>query len=219
MTNHTERPATTTSPLAGDDPRMLFARAVSLAHDTIDAVAPEQLHEPTTVGMDVRDLMEHLVMVLRRVACAGRGQPVPSWPADAADVADDRFATAWREAAHDVQAAWTDDGLLEQAIDLPWGTFSGAEVLGTYTNEVTVHTWDLAKATGQEPRWDEAVLAAADASIRAQLPMAARAPMWEAAKTQLPPGVPWETPFADAVEVPDDAAAIDRLVAWNGRRP
>jgi hypothetical protein len=26
-------------------------------------------------------------------------------------------------------------------------------------------------------------------------------------------------PFADAVPVPDDAPLIDRLVAWNGRRP
>ena len=26
-------------------------------------------------------------------------------------------------------------------------------------------------------------------------------------------------PFAEAVPVPDDAPAIDRLVAWNGRDP
>lgn len=214
-----DAPSTPPSPLAEDDPRALFARAVSLAHTTIDHVTTERLHDPTPAGMNVRDLMEHLVMVLRRVACAGRGQPVSTWPVDATDVANDGFADAWREAAHDVQAAWTDDGLLDRAVDLPWGSFTGAEVLGSYTNEVTVHTWDLAKATDQEPSWDDAVLAAADASIRAQLPLAVRSPIWEAAKTQLPEGMPWETPFADAVEVRGDAPAIDRLIAWNGRQP
>jgi hypothetical protein len=30
---------------------------------------------------------------------------------------------------------------------------------------------------------------------------------------------PPEIPFADAVPVPEDAPAIDRLVAWQGRDP
>ena len=26
-------------------------------------------------------------------------------------------------------------------------------------------------------------------------------------------------PFAEAIDVPDDAPLLDRLIAWNGRRP
>ena len=126
---------------------------------------------------------------------------------------------AWDAAAHDLQAVWTDDALLERSIALPWTTLAGADVLRIYTNEVTVHTWDLATATGQRPTWDPDVLAVCDAAIHAQLPDADRGPMWAAAAAQMPPGVPWEDPFQNAVEVPDDASAIDRLVAWNGRRP
>jgi uncharacterized protein (TIGR03086 family) len=225
MTNHT---ATTTAPLSrtggpfpDDDPRAVFARAVALAGAVIDAVPATALHEPTPCAMDVRDLQEHLVMVLRRVACAGRGEEPSQWPMGAPDVADDGFGAAWRAAGHEVQAAWTDDALLGRPTALPWGTFSGADVLGVYTNEIVVHTWDLAQATGQRPEWDPSVLAVADAAIRAQLPMADRTQMWAEAKASLPlpPGVEWEDPFANAVDVPDDAPAIDRLVAWNGRQP
>lgn len=224
MTNHTATTApwpTSEAPFADDDPRALFARSVALAGAVMDEVTADDLHRPTPTAMDVRDLQEHLVMVLRRVACAGRGEQPWQWPGAASDVADDGFTAAWRDAGHDVQAAWTDDALLERPTMLPWGTFNGADVLGVYTNEITVHTWDLAQATGQQPDWDPSVLAEADAAIRTQLPMADRTQMWAEAKASLPlpPGVEWEDPFGNAVEVPDDAPAIDRLVAWNGRQP
>jgi uncharacterized protein (TIGR03086 family) len=206
--------------LAPDDPRTHMAHAVLTAALAMDAVAPEQYDEPTPCApMAVRDLLEHMVMVIRRVACAGRGEPLESWPIDAADVAEGDWAAAFRAGAHDVQAAWTDDALLERPTPLPWGVFSGTEVLDVYTNELTVHTWDLARATGQAPDWDDQVLATSLAAIHAQLPMADRTPMWEATKAMLPPEVPWEDPFANAVQVPDDAPMIDRLVAWNGRTP
>jgi uncharacterized protein (TIGR03086 family) len=209
------------APFGADDPRAVFARAIALAGAVIRAVPADRLHDATPTDMDVRELLEHLVMVLRRVACAGRGEQPWQWPTDAADVPDDGFAEAWLAAAHDVQAAWTDDARLERPTALPWGTFPGHEVLGVYTNEITVHTWDLARATGQEPQWDESVLVAADAAIHAQLPMADRTEYWAAAAASipLPEGVEWVDPFGNAVDVPADAPAIDRLVAWNGRRP
>lgn len=218
MTNTTGPIATTPAPFADDDPRAVFGRAVALASAVIHRVDSDQLALPTPTDMDVRQLLEHLVMVLRRVACAGRGEEPGSWPIDAPD-ADGRWSEAWREAAHDIQSAWTDDSLLDRPTMLPWGTFPGSEALDIYTNEVTVHTWDLARATGQRPEWDPTVLAVADAAIRSQLPLADRSPIWEGAKASLPPGVDWEDPFANAVDVPDDAPAIDRLVAWNGRQP
>jgi uncharacterized protein (TIGR03086 family) len=212
-------PPTTTSTLDDHDPRAVFGRAVALAATVIDRTPTDQLHAPTPSGMDVRELQEHLVMVLRRVACAARGEEPWQWPIDAKDVGDDEFGAAWQVAADDVEMAWADDALLQRPTALPWGTFSGAEVLDVYTNEIAVHTWDLARGTGQMPEWDESVLTVADAAIRAQLPLADRTPIWEAAKAALPPGIEWETPFANAVDVPDDAPLIDRLVAWNGRQP
>ena len=100
---------------------------------------------------------------------------------------------------------------------LPWLQGSGAEILTSYFSELTVHTWDLATATGQQPRWDDTVVAAALDAPQV-LPAENRRAMFEQVSAAMgleEVGIP----FAEAVAVPDDASAIDRLVAWNGRDP
>ena len=59
----------------------------------------------------------------------------------------------------------------------------------------------------------------AEAVMRRELPLAERALMWEEYAEAMPEGIPFVKPFDDAVPVPDDATPIERLVAWNGRRP
>lgn len=220
-TNSTTPPlATDPAPFGADDPRARFGRAVALGSAVIAAVRPDQLDRPTPCGgMDVRLLLGHLVMVLQRVAAAGRGEDPDTWPAEVTGLPDDGWLPRWREAAHEVRAAWTDDGLLTREVRLPWDVDRGDRVLGIYTNEVVVHTWDLARATGQQPAWDDDVLEAAFAAMRRAMPAEGRAELYEELIATLPPEVGWEAPFAAAVEVPDDAPLIDRLVAWNGRTP
>lgn len=87
---------------------------------------------------------------------------------------------------------------------MPWATLPGAALLAMYTNELTVHTWDLAHATGQEPEWSQPVLETALGAIQMGLP----------AENRVAP-----IPFADVVPTPEGAPLIDRLVAWNGRMP
>ncbi len=218
--------ATTTStspakPLAPDDPRAVFARAVATAGPVIAAVRPGQLERSTPCDdYDVRRLLGHLVGVLRRVAAVGGGDDALSVPQIAEDVADDGFADAWLEAAHQVRAAWNDDAVLTTVLRLPWAEMPGAAVLAVYTNEVTVHTWDLATATGQRPAWDPRVVEVAFDAIRRAMPAEGRTAGYEAMRSSLPEelrDVP--APFAEAVEVSADSPAIERLVAWNGRRP
>ncbi|MEZ5143703.1 MAG: hypothetical protein R2726_14475 [Acidimicrobiales bacterium] len=140
-------------------------------------------------------------------------------PGAGPDLADDAWPAAWRDAAHVLQATWTDASLLDRPMQLPWATMPGAAVLATYVNEVTVHTWDLARATGQTPEWDDDVVGVAFAAIREAMPAEGRAEAFEAVRDQLPPGIEWQPPFGPAVEVPDDAPLVERLVAWNGRTP
>lgn len=204
---------------APDDPRTAFAGAVRTARDVMSAVTADQWDLPTPCDdMSVRELLEHLVMVNRRVAMAGRAVPLHEWPVDAADVAEGGWLDAFTIAAHDIQEAWP-ESVLGEPRDLPWGNFPGRDVLAIYTNELTVHTWDLARATGQQPEWDEQVLQVSWDAIRFQLPDPVRGPMWAQARQYLPEGEVWEDPFADAVAVPEDAPLIERLVGWNGRRP
>ena len=71
-------------------------------------------------------------------------------------------------------------------------------------SEITTHTWDLACATGQRPAFDDGVVGLSLATMQIALPPEMRG---------------GEVPFAAPVPVADDAPAIDRLVAWVGRRP
>lgn len=117
---------------------------------------------------------------------------------------------------------WTTRGpttsVLQRTVRLPWKEDTGAAILASYVNEVTVHTWDLATATGQRPAWDPQVLSLAFDGIRF-MPGQNRAAMFEAMAQRVPALLRGAQPFADAVPVSDDAPLIDRLVAWNGRRP
>ena len=118
-----------------------------------------------------------------------------------------------------VDDAWSDDAKLDQTVVLPWATMTGAEMLAMYVSEITTHTWDIAKATGQHPEWDDAVCQLALDAMHRDLPMADRTPMWEAFKATAPANFQFDPPFANAVAVGADAPLIDQLVAWTGRQP
>jgi uncharacterized protein (TIGR03086 family) len=217
--NQTSSVALADAPLDADDPRMVFAEAVALTTAVIGRVGGHQLPNPTPcTEFDVRDLLGHLVVVLRRVAAIGRGDD-PFGPTVFAGVEGDGFGAAWLAAAHDVQAAWADDAVLERVVRLPWSQETGARTLIAYLNEVTVHTWDLATATGQRPAWDPKLVGLAFDAIRS-LPAQGRSAVFDQVRAGMPPERrQFSDPFADAVPVPDDAPPIQRLVAWNGRRP
>jgi uncharacterized protein (TIGR03086 family) len=199
------------------DPRPILDRAIATCGAVIDGVRPEQLTEPTPcTDMDVRALLAHLIGVLDRVAALGNGED-PFAVTETA-VPDDRWSDAWAESGRRAADAWSDDAVLERPMALPWIEGSGAEVLASYFSELTVHTWDLATATGQQPDWDDTVVAAAFDAARRILPAENRRVLYEevsAARGFDEVAVP----FAEAVPISDDAPTIDRLVAWNGRDP
>ncbi|MEZ5246903.1 MAG: TIGR03086 family metal-binding protein [Acidimicrobiales bacterium] len=198
------------------DPRPILDRAVATCGSVVAGVRPDQLTAPTPCSeMDVRAMITHLVGVLDRIAALGRGEDpfaVTETPAP-----DDGWSAAWTSAARRAAEAWRDDAVLEQPMALPWIQGTGADILASYLSELTVHTWDLATATGQQPEWDDTVVAAALAA-RDILPAENRLALFE--EISMAMGLDEvAVPFAEAVTLPDDAPAIDRLVAWNGRDP
>jgi uncharacterized protein (TIGR03086 family) len=210
------------APVAATDPRAVFGRAVVVGSAVIAGVRPDQLDRPTPCDdLTVRDLLGHVVDVMNRVTLIGRGADPMSGPrTDCTTVADDDWPDRFRAAAEAGRAAWAHDGALAVTVALPWATMSGPEALDHYTSELTVHTWDLAVATGQQPQWDEQVLDVALAASRRNLPADDRPARFEALIAKMPAHVrPKVPPFADAVEVAPGAPTIDQLVAWTGRRP
>src|SRR5690606_9846602 len=93
----------------------------------------------------------------------GRGES-PFSVGEAVVVEDDHVAPAWAEVGDEVQAAWADDATLTRIVELPWATLPGAATLAMWTNELCVHTWDIAAATGQQPEWDDSVVEVAYAA-------------------------------------------------------
>jgi uncharacterized protein (TIGR03086 family) len=165
--------------------------------------------------MDVRAMLGHLVGVLDRIAALGQGED--PFAVTETPVPDDGWSDAWTTAARRAADAWRDDAVLERPMALPWIQGSGAQVVASYFSELTVHTWDLAMATDQQPDWDDTVVTAALAA-RHILPAENRRALFEEISAAM--GLDEVAiPFAEAVSVPDDAPAIDRLVAWNGRDP
>jgi uncharacterized protein (TIGR03086 family) len=201
------------------DPRPFFARAVSTATDVIAAIRPEQFDDPSPCAeMNVRLLVGHLIGVAARVAAMGRGENPMAVPSFSGELRDDELSAEWRAASADACRAWDDDRALERTIVLPWATDTGAKALMGYVNEVTVHTWDIATATHQHPDWDEETVENALALMHAWLP-ADRADLFEAVRKKMGAAAGANDAFAPVVDVPGDAAPIDRLVGWNGRRP
>jgi len=188
----------------GIDPRPLFANAVSLCRDVIAGVRPEQFDAATPcTEFDVRTLTAHLVAVLKRVAVVGAGGDPFSVAQYMTGVADTDWLSAYDGSAAEAEAVWSDDAVLTKLVTVPWAQLPGFVAMLIYINEVTVHTWDLAAATGQQPAWSDAVLTTAYEAIHRGLPAEGRA----------------DAPFGEVVPVADDAPLIDRIVAWNGRRP
>ena len=198
------------------DPRPILDRAIAAGGAVIAGVGPDQFIAPTPCPeMDVRAMLSHLVGVLDRIAALGNDEDPFSVIETYAP--DDDWSAAWEMSGTHAADAWRDDAVLERPMALPWIRGSGAEVLTSYFSELTVHTWDLAMATGQQPHWDDTVVTAA-LEARQILPAENRRALFEEISAAM--GLDEVAiPFAEAFPVEADASAIDRLVAWNGRDP
>jgi len=206
-----ETTQTNPTPNAADlDPRPLFAIAARTATAVIDGVTPDQLDRPTPcAAFVVRDLLDHLVLVAPRIASLGRG--TPDYSSDDGGTAGwtlTEISSAFSTQIAAAEAAWVDPESLTRMLTLPWATMPGADVLRMYLSELTVHTWDLARGTGQHPEWDPTVVTESLAFMKVALPPEIRGDADDA-----------EVPFAPVIETTDGAPLIDQLVAWTGRNP
>lgn len=174
----------------------------------VEGVRDDQLATPTPcVDTTVGAMLDHVNGLSVAFTAAGTKTPLDggSQPpsADASRLVADwrtriprqlaELAAAWR-----TESAW--EGMTQAGgLDLP------AEVAGhVAANEVVVHAWDIAAATGQDLDCDAAVLDAAFAFVQSSV-------------AENPNGTPGL--FGPPVAVPDDAPRVDRLVGLTGRDP
>lgn len=201
------------------DPRRIFAAALERAVAVVRGIRAEQLGGVTPCDeLDVCGLIVHLVEVTQRIAALGDGRDPMALPGAPVglDLAGLR-AEVERGAAAAI-AAFAPADRLDAMRSLPWVTMPGRAHLASYTNELTVHAWDLAVATGQAVVWDDEVVALADRAIRAAFPPV-RSTVFAALSVDQPELFAAGHPWRDAVDPGDAGAPIDRLVAYNGRDP
>lgn len=202
------------------DPRPHLTAAGGSLLGLIERIDPDQVSLPTpSTDMNVAQLFSHLIMAIERLGSAGRGDDLSTWAVSGPQVGVEHWAQTCQQAVDAANLAWVDDQRLDAEIVLPWTTLRGADVVAVYVNEIVVHGWELAAAIGTPVTWSDEAIEVAEQIMHSQLPDADRGPMWAEISAHLPEGVPWEDPFANAVEVGPDATSLERLVAWNGRDP
>jgi uncharacterized protein (TIGR03086 family) len=175
----------------------------------VSGIPDKLLTDPTPCpAYTVGDLLDHvggLTLAFTAAATKATGAASAQGPAgDASRLPEDwrtripedlaRLASAWRD-----PAAWT--GMTRAGgVDLP-GEVAGIVAL----DEVVIHGWDLAKASGQAYDCDPALL-------EAVLPFVSQfsTPGEDIGRGGL---------FGPAVRLPDDAPLLDRLIGLAGREP
>lgn len=183
-----------------------IARAAERFTEIVRNVKPDQLTNPTPcTEFDVRALVNHLLFWGPSLVAAARKEEVPPPAASESevDLVDEKWAAglvahaertaaAWGE-----PAAWTGMTYMGGPMELP------AELVGgMVAGELVVHGWDLARATGQRPEWDEDLLGYVYEGVVGN------------AEQGREMGV-----YGPEVPVPDTASTVDKIVGAAGRDP
>jgi uncharacterized protein (TIGR03086 family) len=184
------------------DLRPLLLRACAVADALVAALQPGDLDRPTPCEeFDVRGLVDHLVMVVRRVRVVLGGGHFSEVP-QVTGLADAELEPAWTSSLAALAAALPSVDLAAP-VTAPFGTVPAAAAVASYTGEVAVHAWDLAAATGRTELLDPTLVEPLVAPTQQRIPRDGRD----------------QIPFGEVVDVPEDAPAYDRLVGWMGRDP
>ena len=152
-------------------------------------------------GWAARDVVRHLVEWLPAFLASGSAVRLPALPS-----VDDDPVTAWQVHTDAVQALLDDPATAGLTLSNPHiGEIPVDRAIDQfYTSDVFMHTWDLARATGQD--WSP--------------PAAASEESLGFAPNMLTPDYQGEgKAFAPRISVPDEAPPLDRLLGLSGRDP
>ncbi|MFD3525201.1 TIGR03086 family metal-binding protein [Streptomyces sp. NPDC058653] len=182
-----------------DTIRTLLETAAADALPVLRGVRDDQLTAPTPCAdYDVQGLLDHLfqVVVNFQALADKRDSDFTAAPERLAADRNERFAVEIAELVRVWGAPGAEEGVTG-AMNMPARTV-GAMALG----DLTVHAWDLARATGQPYEPDPALVRMLAAEFGALAPTARAM------------GV-----FGEPVPVGEDATPFDALLAETGRDP
>jgi uncharacterized protein (TIGR03086 family) len=182
-----------------------FAPQAAEVARVVAGVRDDQLTDPTPcAGTSVAALLDHLVGLTLAFRKAAEKMPQSGGPRADADNLPPDWRTRLPQQLDGLVAAWQQPSAWEGSTEIAGMTMPGAAAGTTGLNEVLIHGWDLAVATGQEYRPDPAT---AQACFDFGVAFARDAPE---ARDQM---------YGPVVPVPEDAPLFDRLLGQAGRDP
>ncbi|MGH1491571.1 MAG: TIGR03086 family metal-binding protein [Acidimicrobiales bacterium] len=153
-------------------------------------------------GWQAKDVVAHTMeMNLRVAGFAAEAGITAEAKAMEADISDDPLA-AWQSSLDALIIAVDSEGVLQAVATTPFGEMPVDKFLGFAWVDSLIHTWDLAKATGQAPVLD------ADLVDRAYHRLV------QAGDSLRGPGA-----FGPAVEETSDMTMLEKFIAISGRNP
>ncbi|MBA0052563.1 TIGR03086 family protein [Streptomyces sp. AJS327] len=177
----------------------LMKRAADATAPVVRGVRDDQLTAPTPCeSFDVRALLNHVFHGLASFRLLAAGEAVDG--GEAPDYLDGDWRDRYEREVRELADSWAAEGALEgtaEAMGIPWHTLAQL-VLG----DITVHAWDLARATGQEYTPDAGAVEETGTLFARMGPAGVEAQQ-----------------FAPAVDVPEGADAFTVMIGATGRDP
>ncbi|MGO4231014.1 TIGR03086 family metal-binding protein [Arthrobacter sp. YAF34] len=177
----------------------LLERATNQTAAVIATIRSEQARLPTPCAdWDVESLVRHLVTQdLPHFMVSARGE-TPDWTSPPGALRTD-WAQQFLEGAQLLLGIWADADL-ERPVPMPGGGQGPLRLRADHQiTELTVHSWDLARATSAAVDLDSTLAEHALAWSRGMLKPEFRGP---------------DRAFDREIPVPQDSSAYDRLAGW-----
>lgn len=183
----------------------LVALAAAPTVTTARAITVDQLDAPTPCSAyDVRKLLSHLLYWGPSLEAAAKDVAVAPPTANEQDLdLPSGWAGALEAQFNRIVAAWGEPQAWEGLTRLGGPDPVPAPLIGGMVlTEFVVHGWDLARATGRRPRWDDRVLDIVHREVG------------QTAEQGREMGV-----YGPRIPVPDTAPVLDRILGLTGRDP
>jgi uncharacterized protein (TIGR03086 family) len=192
-----------TSQPASDGPALMAAAAAEAAR-VVTGAASTPLDSPTPcTDWDLRTLLNHTILWTSYSAeRRAYGESAAAELMTKDFTAEPDYAGKYRAQLDKAVRAWSAPEAWQRELNVMGNATPARDVGAMLIMEMVLHSWDIAKATGQDYRAGPELADALLATVRAQADMFRQ-----------------YQGFAAVVPVPDDAPALDRALSLSGRDP
>jgi uncharacterized protein (TIGR03086 family) len=166
----------------------------------LEAVTDWHAETPDT-EWDVSDLARHVIREQQWVPLLLAGKTIEEIGDDLAPLDDDDLAGEWKKWSRIATEAW-ESASFEESVQLSYDTVKMKDYLKEQVSDVTIHSWDMARATHSDEHLDDELIEATWSIFEPQRETLAATGLYH-----------------DPVDLDPDAPLQLRLLAITGRDP